>query len=126
MVLRVYTVFYLLLYLFVTFNPANMALYGVWEFVDIIIMITSIVGMAAYAFEFRVASHRFWEYFFYLYIIFEAVYMSWLQGPLLEKMEMAEHASQSNMINAVMMAPAVYALYRLRQSWSAPSPEAGG
>ncbi|MBN1308119.1 MAG: hypothetical protein JXA18_09395, partial [Chitinispirillaceae bacterium] len=62
----------------------------------------------------------FWEYFFYLFIIFEMVYMTWLQLPLLEKLHMNEHVAASNLINTAMMLPIVYMLFRLQQRWTLP------
>jgi hypothetical protein len=120
MFFRIYTVFYLLLYLFITFDPKIIIHFGAWEVVDIIVMLTSLAGMAAYSFRFRIINRTFWEYFFYLFIIFEMAYMTWLQLPLLEKLHLNEHVAASNLINAVMMLPIVYTLFRLQQRWTLP------
>ncbi|MBN1576678.1 MAG: hypothetical protein JW913_09015 [Chitinispirillaceae bacterium] len=125
MLFRIYTVFYLLLYLFVTFDPKAIVHYGVWEAIDIVVMLVSLAGMAAYTFQFRIINRRFWEYFFYLFIIFEMVYMTWLQFPLLEKLHLNDHVAASNLINTVMLLPIVYALFRLQQRWNTMFPAAG-
>ena len=118
MFFRIYTVFYFLLYLYVTFDPKMLIHYGAWEAVDIVVMLTSLAGMAAYSFRFRIISRKFWEYFFYLFIIFEMVYMTWLQLPLLEKLHMNEHIATGNFFNIIMMLPIVYTLFRLQQRWN--------
>ena len=88
-------------------------------------MLTSLLGAAAYAFQFRILIRQFWEYFFYVFIIFEMVYMTWLQVPLLEKLNLVEHVTASNFINAVMMLPITYSLFRLQQRWNRMSPGTG-
>lgn len=117
MFFRIYTIFYFLLYLYISFNPGVLVHYGVWEWVDIGVMLTALSGMVAYAFQFRLLKRKFWEYYFYLFIIFELVYMTWLQVPLIEKMNLQKYAGINNVINAIMMLPIGMALYRLQQRW---------
>ena len=117
MFFRIYTIFYLLLYLYITFSPEVLVHYGIWEWVDVAVMLTGLSGMTAYAFQFRLLMRKFWEYYFYLFIIFELVYMSWLQVPLIKKMELQQYSSVNNVINAIMMLPIGVALFRLQQRW---------
>jgi hypothetical protein len=116
-IFRIYTVLYILFYLHVTFNPETMVHYGFWEMIDIIVSFVSLAGMAAYTFRFRLLSRLFWEYFFYVFIIFEMVYMTWLQLPLLEELQLSEYAAAGNLFNAFMLVPVVYALFMLQQRW---------
>ncbi len=114
---RVYTAVYILLYLFVTFSPEMLKLYGIWEMVDIFVMGTALTGMVASTFGIRILEKRFWEYFFYLFIIYEFLYMSWLQLPLLEKLHLTDQMAMSNMVNVFMMLPVGFSLFRLQQRW---------
>lgn len=120
MLLRIYTVFYLLFYLVYTFSPKSIALNGTWEWVDIGFMLTALFGMFSYAFEFRVLQRRFWDYFFYLFVIYELVYMAWLEAPLLAKLDMSDKAAITNTVNILMMAPVAWALFKLPQRWNNP------
>jgi hypothetical protein len=117
MFFRIYTVFYILFYSYMTFNPKNVVHYGVWEWVDIVMMIISLCGMAAYTFHVRILIRKFWDYYVYLFIIFELVYMTWLQFPLFEKLGLTDYIAINNLINILMMLPIVYALFRLPQRW---------
>jgi len=121
MILRVYSVFYLLFYLVYTFSPKSIALNGMWEWVDVVFMLTALCGMLSYAFEFRVLNRRFWDYFFYLFIIYELSYMAWLQMPLLKKLDLADKAGLTNSVNILMMAPVAWALFSLVKRWNAPN-----
>lgn len=114
---RVYTAVYILLYLFVTFSPEMLKLYGIWEGVDILVMGTALTGMVASTFGIRILVKRFWEYFFYLFIIYEFLYMSWLQLPLLEKLHLTDQMAMSNLVNVFMMLPVGFSLFRLQQRW---------
>jgi hypothetical protein len=114
---RVYTAVYILLYLFITFSPEMLKLYGIWEMVDIVVMGTALTGMVASTFGIRILVKRFWEYFFYLFIIYEFLYMSWLQLPLLEKLHLTDQMAMSNMVNVFMMLPVGFSLFRLQQRW---------
>jgi hypothetical protein len=117
MLFRIYTVFYILLYLFLTFSPDMLKLYGIWEFVDMAVMFTALAGMVAYGFIIKLLAKKFWEYFFYLFIIYELVYMAWLQLPLLEKLDLLDRVAMSNLVNLLMMLPVAFALFRLQQQW---------
>ena len=117
MFFRIYTIFYLLLYLYITFSPIVLVHYGIWEWIDVIVMVTALTGMIAYAFQAKLLNRKFWEYYFYLFIIFELVYMTWLQVPLIEKLQLKKYMSINNLINAVMMLPIGVALFRLQQRW---------
>ena len=114
---RFYTIVYLLLYLYVTFTPEMLKHYGIWEWVDIAVMAVALAGMTAFAFAVRLLVKRFWEYFFYLFIIYELLYMTWLQLPLLEKLNLTDQITVSNAINLFMMLPLAFALHRLQQQW---------
>ncbi len=118
MFFRIYTVFYILLYLFITFDPKMIIHYGIWEITDMVFMATSLVGMAAYSFQFRIINRRFWEYFFFLFIIFEMLYMTWLQLPLLDKLKIKDHVGISNIINVLLMLPIGYTLFLLPRRWT--------
>jgi hypothetical protein len=117
MFFKVYTGFYLLLYLYITFSPKVLIHYGVWEWVDVVVMLTALSGMVAYAFQLRLLSRKFWDYYLYFFIIFELVYMTWLQVPLIQKLELQNYAGINNVINAIMMLPIGFALFRLQQQW---------
>ena len=117
MFFRIYTIFYLLLYFYITFSPSVLVHYGIWEWVDVLFMVTALAGMIAYAFQTKLLNRKFWEYYFYLFIIFELVYMTWLQMPLIEKLQLKSYTSINNLINAVMMLPIAVALFRLQQRW---------
>ena len=116
-IFRAYTVLYILLYGYVTFAPEMLKLYGTWEMVDIVVMGTALTGMVASTFGIRILAKRFWEYFFYLFIIYEFLYMSWLQLPLLEKLHLTEQMATSNLVNVFMMLPVGFSLFRLQQRW---------
>ena len=123
--LRIYTVFYILLYFYTTFSPDMLELYGMWEWVDMAVMAVALTGMTAYAFGARILTRRFWEYYFYLFIIYEQIYMAWLQMPLLEKLHLSEQVLLSNTVNLLMMLPLAFALFRLQQRWDRLFPETG-
>lgn len=115
LLLRSYTTLYLLLYLYITFTPDMLRHYGLWEWADIVVMTVALAGMTAYAFRFRIFFKRFWEYYFYLFIIYELIYMTWLQLPLLEKLNLMDQVAISNAVNVFMMLPVGFALFRLQQ-----------
>ena len=45
--------------------------------------------------------------------------MSWLQLPLLKKLNMADQTTLNNIFNILLMIPLIYALFRLQQRWEA-------
>lgn len=117
MIFRVYSIVYLLLYLYLTANSAYLTTSGVWEWIDIAIMVTAITGMMSYAFFFRVLFRKFWEYFFYIFIIYEFVYMSWLQIPFIMKMGLMEQRMLTNLINVGLMIPLAWSIHNLQKQW---------
>ena len=125
MLFRIYTVFYILLYLSVTFSPKMLKLYGIWEFVDIAVMSVALTGMVAYTFVVKLLVKKFWEYFYYIFILYELVYMTWLQVPLLTKLNLVDQFAMSNLFNILMMVPVAFALYRLQQRWLTIFPSTG-
>ncbi len=118
MIFRIYVIFYILLYGFLAFNPEIIAQYGVWEWIDTGVMIIALGGMASYAFRLKLLSRKFWEYYVYLFVIFELTYMTWLQYPYLEKIDLKQYISVNNLINVVLMIPIVWALFMLQRRWN--------
>jgi hypothetical protein len=123
MFFRIYTIAYMLFYLYLSFNQEAVSRYGIWEWVEITVVVTAFAGMASYAFQTRLLTRRFWVYYRYIFIIFELVYMTWLQQPLLEKLEVEQYATSSNLINVILFAPVVYALVQLEKRWNKLFPE---
>lgn len=125
MFLKIYTVFYIAVYLVLVLNPAVIKHYGIWEAIDSAVMATALTGMVAYTFKVRVFIRKFWEYYLYVFVIFELVYMTWLQMPLLEKLGVRSEATINDLFNVCMMLPLAYALFRLQQRWDALFRETG-
>ena len=117
MFIKIYTIFYILLYLIFTFSPEIIQHYGLWEWIDILVMSAALSGMVAYAFRIRILFCKFWEYYFYLFIIFELVYMTWLQLPLIRKLELEQFINANNALNAILLLPVGWAIYKLQQKW---------
>lgn len=123
MLFRVYTIAYMLFYLYLSFNEEMVSHYSIWEWIEIVMVVTAFSGMISYAFQTRLLTRRFWEYCQYVFIIFELVYMTWLQQPLLEKLELEQYATSSNLINVILFAPIIYALVQLTKKWDELFPE---
>jgi len=118
MLLKIFSVYYALFYLVYTFYPSNITFNGRWEWVDMVFMVTALTGMLSYAFGFRILTRRFWDYFFYLFIIYELLYMTWLQRPLLEKLGKVGEEGLSNAVNIFLMGPLAFSVFRLQQRWN--------
>jgi hypothetical protein len=118
MLIKIYTIAYVLLYLYITFTPSNLKLCGIWEWIDIVFMLFGIAGMVSLAFGFRFFIRKFWEYFFYLFTIYELAYMTWLQLPFLERLGCAkDQIVLTDVINVIFLIPLGLSLYQLQKHW---------
>lgn len=115
MFLRIYSIIYLLMYLMMYVNTSIYGFFGWAEWVEFGISMISVVGLLSYAFKIKILFRSFWTWFLYIFIIFELVYMPWLQEPLLEKADMVELGQLDSLLNAILEFPAAYAIYKLQQ-----------
>ena len=99
MFIRVSSIVYLLFYLYLAFSPEILPHYGIWEWIDVSVILTAITSMFAYSFRIKILNRQFWEYYFYLYIIFELVYMTWLQYPIVKKLNLESYVAANNFFN---------------------------
>jgi hypothetical protein len=118
MFFKIYAITYILLYFYITFAPSNLRLCGMWEWFDIVFMLIGLAGMASFAFGFRFFIRKFWEYFFYLFTIFELAYMTWLQMPFLERLGCPkDQVLVTDIINVALLIPLCFALFQLPRQW---------
>lgn len=123
MLFRVYTISYFLFYLYFSFNTKIIPHYSVLDWVEIAVVATALIGMISYAFQMKLLTRAFWGYYRFIFIIFELIYMTWLQQPLLEKLELQAYAASNNVMNIILFIPVIYALIQLERKWDILFPE---
>ena len=125
MFFRVYTISYFLFYCYFSFNTKFIPHYSILDWVEIVVVTIALIGMIAYAFQTKLLTRTFWGYYRFVFIIFELIYMTWLQQPLLEKLDLQSYAASNNIMNIILFIPVVYALIQLERKWDILFPEAG-
>ncbi len=112
---RIFSAFYLAFFLAIELNPQLIPLLGAWEWLDFGISLIAIFGLICYAFGLKILAKVFWRYFLVSFILFEVIYMLWLQQPFLERANVKEFGCLNSLLNILWQLPVVYAMFRLQQ-----------
>ena len=118
MIYRIFSIVYLMFFIVVNFDPEALKIYGWQEWLCIVNSMAGLIGLIAYAFREKLLNKTFWQYFLFIYVIVDVVYMVWLGRPAAEKMGSKQTEWLINVLNIALDVPVVYALYRLQGKWN--------
>jgi hypothetical protein len=118
MIYRIFSIFYLLFFIVVNFDPEALKMYGWQEWLCIGNSLIGLMGLVIYAFREKFLNKTFWQYYLFVYVIIDAAYIVWLGRPAAEKTGSKETEWLINALNIALDMPVVYALYQLQGKWN--------